>query len=155
MILRGLIAGCLALIPALAVAQCSQDRIDLRGDWGTARFTVEIADDPKERARGLMCREEMAQGAGMLFIFERAHRARFWMKNTLIPLDMIFIRPNGEIQTVHDSAIPGDLSGVDGGRGILYVLEINGGLSARLGLKPGDVIRHPAIPSEIALWPCP
>ena len=142
------------LFPLAAVAECAPDRVDLRGDWGTAKFSVEVADTREETARGLMFREHLPTSAGMLFVFKRKHRARFWMKNTLIPLDMLFIRPDGYVQKVHDSAIPGDLTGIDGGRGVQYVLEINGGLSKKLGISEGSILRHPAIKQSGALWPC-
>ena len=136
--------------PAWAV--CDDARIDLRGDWGQARFTVEVADDPKERSQGLMFREGMATGAGMLFVYERPQRAVFWMRNTLIPLDMIFADETGTVTRVHENAVPLDETGIDGGEGVQYVLEINGGLASRFGIEPGTELRHPAI--EDAAWAC-
>ena len=89
--------------------------MDLRGDWGVAGFNVEVADDPKERERGLMFVTEMPFSAGMLFVYEEPRRAVFWMKNTLIPLDMIFMDPSGVVTHIHENAIPRDLTGIDGG----------------------------------------
>lgn len=136
-----------------ALADCDIGRVDLRGDWGAARFSVEVADDPQERSLGLMNRERMATGAGMLFVYEEPQRAVFWMKNTLIPLDMIFMDENGVVTRVHENAIPGDLTGIDGGDDVQFVLEINGGLARRLGIVEGSELRHPAI-GETAAWPC-
>jgi uncharacterized membrane protein (UPF0127 family) len=91
-----------------AAADCTRDTVVMRGDWGQARFTVELADTPEERAQGLMHRESLPQGAGMLFIYDAPQRVSFWMRNTLIPLDMIFIGPDGVVRRVHDNAQPGD-----------------------------------------------
>ncbi|NBC95402.1 MAG: DUF192 domain-containing protein [Deinococcus-Thermus bacterium] len=146
-------AAVVALAPGAGIAQCAADRVDLRGDWGRASFTVEIADDPAERADGLMFREDLARSAGMLFVYERAGSPSFWMRNTLIPLDMIFIRPDGTVQHVHDEAQPRDETSISGGDGVLAVLEINGGLAERLGIAPGTEVRHPAFGADAA-WPC-
>ena len=139
---------------AVLAQDCAADRLDIRGDWGTARFGIEIADDPAEQARGLMFRESLAASAGMLFVYPRAGSPTFWMKNTLIPLDMLFIRPDGTVAYVHDRAVPGDLTGINGGPGILAVLEIRGGLAEALGIEPGDDVRHPAFDGDDAAWAC-
>lgn len=140
-------AGC-------AWAECSETRVDIRGPWGSAAFSVEIADDPEERARGLMFRETLPASAGMLFVYPRPGPVAFWMENTLIPLDMIFLGPRGRVLKVHENATPLDRTPIDGGDGVLAVLEINGGLAARLGIGPGSELRHPAFGPDAA-WPCP
>ncbi len=139
---------------ALAEATCAPGRVDLRWDGGQESFAVEVADDGAERSRGLMFRESMDPAAGMLFVYESPRRAQFWMKNTLIPLDMIFADATGRVTRVHSGAIPGDLTPIDGGEGVVYVLEINGGLTERLGIAPGAELRHPAVSSDSAAWPC-
>ncbi|RVT81587.1 DUF192 domain-containing protein [Rhodobacteraceae bacterium CCMM004] len=144
-----------ALLPGLASAACRDDRVDLRGDWGQARFSVELADEPRERARGLMFRESLPRGAGMLFVYELPQRATFWMENTLIPLDMIFVDARGVVTRVHPEAQPLDRTTIDGGDGVLAVLEINGGLAAVYGIGPGTHLRHPAFDEGLAVWPCP
>ncbi len=111
-------------------------------------FAVEVADDPAERAQGLMFRETLPADAGMLFVYEAPKRAQFWMKNTLVPLDMIFADAAGRVTRVHAGAVPGDETPIDGGEGVQFVLEINAGLTARLGLGPGARMRHPAIPGS-------
>jgi uncharacterized membrane protein (UPF0127 family) len=145
----GLTAGA-----ALAEATCAPDRLDLRWDGGSESFAVELADDGAERSQGLMFRESMDPGSGMLFVYETPRRAQFWMKNTLIPLDMIFADATGTVTRVHANAVPGDLTPIDGGEGVRFVLEINGGLAARLGITPGALLRHPSIPAATAAWPC-
>ncbi|MCF6233599.1 MAG: DUF192 domain-containing protein [Rhodobacteraceae bacterium] len=133
---------------------CANDRVTLRGDWGQAVFAVEVADTPPKRALGLMHREQMARRAGMLFIYEAPGTASFWMKNTLIPLDMLFADRAGRITRVHHRAIPGDLTMIDGGTQVYAVLEINGGLAKRYGITVGSVMRHPAFADGPAAWPC-
>ena len=152
--IRWVLAAGLSLIASAALAGCSETRADLRGDWGTARFTVELADEPDERERGLMFRESMALGAGMLFLYDAPQRATFWMRNTLIPLDMIFIDPAGTVTHVHENAVPLDETTIDGGPGVLMVLEINGGLARRLGIGPGSELRHPRLAQDGAVWRC-
>ncbi len=131
---------------------CAIDRVDIRGDWGRARFSVEIADDPAEQSRGLMFRERLAPFAGMLFLYPEPGSPMFWMKNTLIPLDMLFIAPDGRVAHVHHRAVPGDLTPIGGGDGILAVLEIKGGMAATLGIAPGDQLRHPGFTA--GGWAC-
>ena len=139
--------------PALAAATCAPDRVDLRWQGGSESFAVEVADDDAERAQGLMFRPSMDPGAGMLFVYETPRRAMFWMKNTLIPLDMIFADATGTVTRVHSNAVPGDLTPIDGGEGVRFVLEINGGLAAQLGIVAGAELRHPAIGPDAA-WGC-
>ena len=137
-----------------AFAQCIDTRVTLRGDNSQAGFTVEIADDDAERAQGLMNRESMPRFSGMLFDFDAPQRAVFWMENTLIPLDMIFADATGTVTRIHENAIPRDRTPIPGGDNIQYVLEINGGRAAALGITVGSQIQHPAIDPELAAWPC-
>lgn len=140
--------------PVMAAPVCSPEQVDLRGDFGTARFSVAVADDPRERAQGLMHVERMARSTGMIFLYPAPQRAAFWMKNTLIPLDMIFVGADGVVRKVHENAIPQDLTPIPGGDDIVAVLEINGGLSGALGIEAGAEMRHPAFGAEAA-WACP
>ena len=151
----GLLFGGLLLAPAavMAEASCAMGRVDLRWPGGHESFAVEVADDGAERAQGLMFRESLDPAAGMLFVYESPRRAQFWMKNTLIPLDMIFADASGRVTRVHSRAIPGDLTSIDGGAGVAFVLEINGGLAEKLGIEPGAELRHPAV-GDGAVWPC-
>jgi uncharacterized protein len=149
-----LIAALVAVMPVASWAACAVDTVDVRGPAGQQRFTVEVADDGAERAQGLMFRESMPMSSGMLFVYEEPRRASFWMKNTLIPLDMIFADARGVVTRVHANAVPGDTTGIDGGDGVQFTLEINGGLAARMGIVEGAELRHPAIAQETAAWPC-
>jgi uncharacterized membrane protein (UPF0127 family) len=137
-----------------AHSSCEAGKISVRGDFGSVKFSIEIADDHEERAVGLMNRTSMATLSGMLFIYDKPGNLTFWMRNTLIPLDMIFIKPNGTIAHIHSSAQPLDETPVSGGQGNLAVLEINGGLSAKLGISPGDAVQHPAFSDTNPFWPC-
>ncbi|MEL6958298.1 MAG: DUF192 domain-containing protein [Pseudomonadota bacterium] len=144
---------CFGVAAAQSVA-CTPDVLSIRGDFGLAQFDVTIADDATERSRGLMFVEEMPQAAGMLFVYERPQSVSFWMRNTLIPLDMVFIGADGVIDNIHKQAQPFDETAIFGGDDIQFVLEINGGLSDLLGLSIGDEIQHPSIGSD-AIWACP
>ena len=136
-----------------AAQTCAEDHVTVIGDFGRARFSVAIADDEAERAQGLMNVPEMPTMTGMLFVYEAPRPASFWMRNTLIPLDMLFAGADGTILNVHPRAVPLDETPIFGGDAVQYVLEINGGLAARLGIEAGDVLQHPAIGPEAAA-PC-
>ena len=135
-------------------ATCLPGSVDLRWPGGQARFTVEVAADPSAREKGLMFRKHMASSAGMIFVYESPTHARFWMKNTLIPLDMIFADETGRVTVVQPNAIPGDLTPIDGGKGVKYVIEINGGLAARIGIAPGAELRSDLVDQTKAVWTC-
>lgn len=139
-------------VAAAQDSACAPDRLALRGEWGEARFSVSVADDEAERAQGLMHVEQMPTMAGMLFVYDFPREVAFWMKNTLIPLDMIFADDQGRVVHVHKMARPLDETPIPGGGEIRYVLEINGGLAGRLGIAPGDELQHPSI--EHAAWSC-
>ncbi len=133
---------------------CRDNVVDLRGDWGQVRFNIEIADDIEERAEGLMNRPSMPRLSGMLFIYETPGQLTFWMRNTLIPLDMLFVDPDGIVRHIHSNAIPLDETTISGGDGRLAVLEINGGMAKKLGISVGSELRHPSMPQNLAAWPC-
>ena len=155
--IRLIVAGLgLSLLPALAAADeaCRDDQITLRGDWGQARFTVELADDAPSRAKGLMNRDSLARSAGMLFVYPAPKRVGFWMKDTLIPLDMIFMDETGTVTRIHQNAQPHDLRPKMGGDAIQFVLEINGGMARQLGIAEGSQMRHPSVDPDLAAWPC-
>ena len=149
-----LVCGAFMSIPQSVFAECVQDRISLRGTWGQAAFNIEIADEPQERALGLMHREEMPSNSGMLFVYDEPQTASFWMENTLIPLDMIFIASDGIVSRVHHDAVPLDRTPIYGGEDIQFVLEINAGLARSYGISEGSEIQHPSVSEGTAVWPC-
>lgn len=109
---------------------------------GPQKFKVELADNDASRSRGMMFRTSMAPDAGMLFDFKNEQMASFWMRNTLLPLDMLFIKADGTILNIHQRAIPHDESGINSTGPVRAVLEVNGGTASRLGIKPGDKVQH-------------
>jgi uncharacterized membrane protein (UPF0127 family) len=143
-----------ALLPGLAAADCAPGRAELRGPFGQAGFNVELADDPGERALGLMNRPHMASSAGMIFIYEHPQKVSFWMENTLIPLDMIFIDEAGLVVKVHANAIPRDRTPIPADSEVLAVLEINGGLAKAIGIDAGAELRYEGMPQDKAAWTC-
>ena len=150
-------AAALALwaLASAVSAECAAEVADLRGPSGQVRLSVEVVDTDEERARGLMFRESLPQFGGMLFVYDAPQSASFWMKNTLIPLDMLFFDVRGVLSRVHENAVPGDLTPISGGDGVQFVIEVLGGTVKRLGIGPGTELRHPAVDPATAAWPCP
>ncbi|POF29280.1 DUF192 domain-containing protein [Roseibium marinum] len=112
------------------------------------RFEVEVAENDRERARGLMFRQEMAAGHGMLFIFEGEGDRYFWMKNTPLPLDIIYISAAGRIVSIAADTTPFSEAAIPSGKPARYVLELNAGTSARLEINTGDVVSSPSMAAE-------
>ena len=108
-------------------------------------FNIEMAITEKERSRGLMYRKELKQTEGMLFLYPEKQIIKMWMKNTLIPLDMIFINNNGKIMDIFKMTIPKDLTPIGPDVKLKGVLEINGGLTSYLNINKGDFIIHPTL----------
>ena len=150
----GFFSGLLVTAHSASAAICDASQLNLRGDWGQAQFNIEVADDAVERAQGLMNRETMARTAGMLFVYDFPQEVAFWMRNTLIPLDMIFIDPSGLVTAIHENAIPLDETAIPGGQGVQYVLEVNGGLTGLFGITVGSEVQYPGMDQNIALWAC-
>jgi uncharacterized protein len=107
------------------------------------KFQVELALNDSQRARGLMFREKLGPYEGMLFDFMQEQPVSFWMKNTLIPLDMLFIGADGTVLDIHERAVPLSLDSIGTDKPVLGVLELNGGTVSRLGIKRGDRVEHP------------
>ena len=105
-------------------------------------FIVELATTEKQRDIGLMHRNYLAPDRGMLFDFQEEERTRFWMRNTFIPLDMIFIAADGTIRTIAENTIPHNDKGVSSRVAVTGVLELQAGASAKLGINPGDKVTH-------------
>lgn len=131
-------------LPVLAQAQTLEtSELSIQSGEETHSFTVEIADEPEEISFGLMERESLDADAGMLFEFVNPREPAMWMKNTLIPLDMLFISSDGTIQMIARNTVPGSLRTISPGMPVKGVLEINGGRAAELGIEPGDKVNHP------------
>jgi uncharacterized membrane protein (UPF0127 family) len=141
-----------ALASGAGAADCAPEHADIRDSDATLRFQVEVRDTAEERAEGLMHRESLPRFSGMLFVYERPQPVAFWMKNTLIPLDMLFFDAEGRLVRVKSEAEPLDETPVVGGDAIQYVLELNGGLAEELGIELGAELRHPAVAG--AAWSC-
>jgi uncharacterized membrane protein (UPF0127 family) len=110
---------------------------------GPHRFTIELATSPAQMIQGLMFRQSLAPDAGMLFDYQAPSMASMWMKNTLIPLDMLFVDATGHIVNIHERAVPGSLDPIAAAAPVRAVIELNGGTAARLGIRPGDRVIHP------------
>lgn len=123
-------------------------RVTIATPDGPRAFRVEIADDNKERARGLMHRTQMDEDAGMLFLFDRMKVQSFWMKNTRIPLDMLFIDDAGVIVGIAENAEPMTLTSRSVGKPSRYVLELNAGTSRRRGLAAGQRVTFEGVPGH-------
>jgi uncharacterized protein len=119
------------------------DSLEIVTSTGRHPFQIEIANNDATRERGLMDRRYMAADHGMLFEFDREAPVAFWMKNTYIPLDMIFIAPSGLVTHIVANAEPLSERVIPSGGPCVAVLELNGGTAASIGLKVGDKVHHP------------
>lgn len=139
----GLILSFFLLLVGTQQAYASGMELTVETQSGAAHhFTVELALTDEARAQGLMFRRELAPDKGMLFIFPDADHRSFWMKNTYIPLDIIFIRRNGRIANIVANAEPQTLTSRSSKGRVSAVLEIPGGRAAELGITEGDLVRH-------------
>ncbi|HZT52195.1 MAG TPA: DUF192 domain-containing protein [Stellaceae bacterium] len=142
-------AVAIALLLGLIIAAARADlakfptgtlTIDTAG--GPRHFSIELALTPEQQEQGLMYRKALAPDAGMLFVFPETQTATFWMKNTLIPLDMLFIAADGHIADIHERAVPLAETLIASKVPVRAVLELNGGTVARLGIKDGDLVHQ-------------
>jgi len=111
-------------------------------------FNVEVADTPRARTRGMMFRDSVAEDAGMLFLYDSPRVVSIWMKNTLVSLDILYVRADGMVAKIAHRAVPESLQSLSSEVPVLGVVEIAGGRAQALGLEPGDIVRHPAFESE-------
>jgi uncharacterized membrane protein (UPF0127 family) len=137
--LRSRAGAVLLALSLTALTPVETSKVVVATDGGKHAFQVELAEDAQERARGLMYRRQMADDAGMLFDFGEETSVSFWMANTYIPLDMLFIRADGTIKSIRERTTPLSQRSIQES-GVRYVLEINGGLSDELGIEPGDTV---------------
>ena len=131
-------------------AACSDSVATVATDTAKVRFQVELAITAQDKAQGLMHRETLPDRAGMLFIYPNPQPVSFWMRNTLIPLDMIFIDDQGRVARVHHNAVPLDETPIYGGDAIKAVLEINAGLAKKYGISDTSMVVHPLISPKLA-----
>jgi len=126
------------------LAEFPKSTLVIDTDKGSQRFSVEVATTQQQQEQGLMFRQSLPADAGMLFDFGTTQPAAFWMKNTLIPLDMLFIAADGHIADIHERAVPLSEATIYSKVPVRAVLGLNGGTVSRLGIHLGDVV-HSAI----------
>ena len=145
---------CLCVFSAVKSNACLEDKIYIKAYSGVVVFSLELAKTLSEKQKGLMGREKLNERSGMLFLYDKPHQVAFWMKNTIIPLDIIFISSSGKINHIHHNAKPFSTRSISGGFDILVVLEINGGMAKLEGIKIGDIVKHPFFSQFDPIWPC-
>ena len=137
----------LADLPRLSIGadlqQFPTSELTIISATGPHRFKVELAKTPAQMTQGLMFRTSLAPDAGMLFDYRQPTAATMWMRNTLIPLDMLFVDAQGRIVNIHERAVPQSLDLIAAAEPVRAVIELNGGTAARLGIEPGDRVVHP------------
>ncbi len=117
--------------------------LQIVGDGAAHEFTVEVAQSPAQRARGLMFRTRLEPNEGMLFLYPTRQRARMWMKDTPLSLDMLFLAPDGRVLEIAERTEPLSLATISSADPVLGVLELRGGRCAELGIVPGAQVLHP------------
>jgi uncharacterized protein len=135
----------LTAAPAWALENFATSELTIPTAGGPQKFAIELALSDAQTEQGLMFRRSMAPDAGMLFDFKSPTNVTMWMKNTLIPLDMLFLDSSGRIIDIHERAVPLSTDIIAGKAPARYVIELNGGTVARLGIKPGDQVTSPYI----------
>lgn len=136
-----LVVSCLAL-NTWPLDAAGIEKLEITSKTGVHTFSVELATNDAERARGLMFRKEIPDGTGMLFDFEKEQPVAFWMKNTYVSLDMIFIRADGRILSIAENTVPFSEQPVPSGGPVRGVLEVAAGTARKLGIAPGDRVDH-------------
>jgi uncharacterized membrane protein (UPF0127 family) len=135
---------CIAVLLASARSHAADRSVlEIASKTGVHSFSVEVVDNEADRAKGLMFRKSLPEGTGMLFDFKTEQDVAFWMKNTYIPLDMIFIRADGRILRIAENAEPMSTRQIPSGGPVLAVLEVIAGTARKLGIAPGDRVAHP------------
>jgi len=133
------------LLAQAASLALSTETLVLKTASGDHRFNVEVADTNEERALGLMYRRSLPEDGGMLFLYDRPQPATMWMKNTLIPLDMIFIAADGTVHRIESNTEPFSTALISSEGDVLAVLEVNAGEARKIGLKRGDKVLYPGL----------
>lgn len=141
--------GCITFIllglflAAGPVQPAGQQTLEIASKTGVHVFAVEVVDNDADRAKGLMYRKELPEGRGMLFDFHRNQDVSFWMQNTYIPLDMVFILGDGRILRIEENTEPLSTRLIPSGGPVRAVLEVIGGTARKLGIAPGDRVASP------------
>jgi uncharacterized membrane protein (UPF0127 family) len=130
--------------PALGLVDFDRDTLEIQTADGRYGFDIELALSPEQHAQGLMFRQSMPPDAGMLFLYKRARPVSFWMKNTYIPLDIVFIAEDGHIVNIAERTIPMSTKPIPSEGPVLGILELNSGTTRLLGIVPGDLVLHSA-----------
>ncbi len=146
MIMRMIAAFVFSALLALSAGPgqaADKSLVEIVTKTGVHSFSVEVVDNDADRAKGLMHRRSLPEGTGMLFDFHREQDVSFWMQNTYIPLDMIFIRADGRIHRIAENTVPLSLEQVPSRGPVRGVLEVIAGTSRKLGIAPGDRVAHP------------
>ena len=139
-----LLAGaCILVSDGLPASAADLQKIEIASKNGTHPFNVELALTDDQRARGLMFRKELPEGQGMLFDFKQDQDVSMWMRNTLIPLDMLFINADGSIRRIAENTEPLSERTIPSGGPVRGVLEVIGGTAKKLGIAAGDKVAHP------------
>jgi uncharacterized protein len=125
------------------IQQFPTSELTIVSSTGRHQFKVEVAETQAQMTQGLMFRRSLAPDAGMLFDYRQPTMATMWMRNTLIPLDMLFVDARGRIVNIHQRAVPQSLDVIAAPAPVRAVIELNGGTAERLGIESGDQILHP------------
>jgi uncharacterized protein len=133
----------LAAAPSIALETFTSSELTIETAKGPQKFTIELALSDAQMEQGLMFRRNLAPDAGMLFDFKAPTNVAMWMKNTLIPLDMLFVDEHGQIVDIHERAVPLSLDTIATKAPARYAIELNGGTVARLAIKIGDRVTSP------------
>jgi uncharacterized membrane protein (UPF0127 family) len=133
----------LGVLAGPPVRAADEQSLEIVTRSGVHTFAIELAATPEQREKGLMFRKELPEGRGMLFDFKQDLNVTMWMKNTYIPLDMMFIRADGRIQRIAENTEPQSERIIPAGAPVRAVLEVIGGTVKKLGIRPGDRVAHP------------
>lgn len=145
-VFAGLASAVLDLSPVAIAAELQQfprSELTIISATGRHQFQIEVAETPAQMVQGLMFRRSLAPDAGMLFDYKRPTTATMWMRNTLIPLDMLFVDARGKIVNIQQRAVPQSDDVITAATPVRAVIELNGGTAERLGIAPGDQVVHP------------
>jgi uncharacterized membrane protein (UPF0127 family) len=143
-VIAGIFLAFIALLFALGASQATDRSVlEIASKNGVHSFSVEVVDNDADRAKGLMFRKSLPEGTGMLFDFKIEQDVAFWMKNTYVPLDMIFIRADGRILRIAENTEPMSTKQIPSRGPVLAVLEVIAGTAHKLGIAPGDRVAHP------------